>query len=215
MTQKGKITGVETSTHQYSAGIVVLATGAWTQLLGNTANLKIPAEWVHGEALITEPIPPSISNAMSSASFFEEASRPKQTVVALALKQRPEGNLMLGEAITRKAQPKRDVAAASIARVAQEAWRRLSPIKNTAVVRSWGIPVAHTADHRPLLGPMYEIENLWVAAALKSTIVLTPIVGEVMAQMITGQKIDPRFAEFSPSRKLQDPDTCSCQQVQV
>ena len=86
--------------------------------------------------------------------------------------------------------------------MADEARRRLPRLKQTTILRSWGIPVAHTTDQRPLLGPVESIENLFVAAAQKSTIVLTPIVGEVIAKMITGQAIDPRFADFSPSREI-------------
>ena len=73
-TQNGKVTGVDTPPDHLSAKYVVLATGAWTHPLGLTAGVDIPASWVHGEAIITEPIPPSMANAMSSASFFEEAA---------------------------------------------------------------------------------------------------------------------------------------------
>lgn len=200
--QNGKITGVETHTGQLSAGKAVLATGAWTRPLGLTAGLEIPAEWVHGEAIITEALPPSIGNTMSSASFFEETASVGGTVVAFAMKQRAEGNIMLGEATTATARLDREVAEFSITAVANESQRRLPRLADTTILRSWGIPVAHTTDHRPLLGAIHEIENLYVAAALKSTIVLTPLVGETIAKMITAQEVDPRLAEFSPSRKL-------------
>jgi glycine/D-amino acid oxidase-like deaminating enzyme len=193
---------VETRSGPLFAGKVVLATGAWTRSLGLTAGLEIPAEWVHGEAIITEPIPPAIRNTMSSASFFEETVAVEGTVVAFAMRQRAEGNVMLGEATTATPRLDREVAEFSIKSVAAEGHRRLPHLAETTILRSWGIPVAHTTDHRPLLGAIDGIENLYVAAALKSTVVLTPIVGEIIAKMITGQEVDPRLAEFSPSRKL-------------
>nr|MBC8509977.1 FAD-binding oxidoreductase [Chloroflexota bacterium] len=147
-------------------------------------------------------LPPSISNAMSSASFFEEADSPDKTVVAFAMKQRPDGNVMLGEAITTTARLDRDVAGASVAAIAAEGCRWLPRIKGATIIRSWGIPVAHTADNCPLLGPVEEVEGLYVAAGLKSTIVLTPIVGEIMADMIVGNAVDPRLEVFSPSRHI-------------
>lgn len=201
-TQNGKVTGVNTPSEHLQAKHLVLATGAWTYRLGLTAPVNIPASWVRGEAIITEPIPPSIANAMSSASFFEEAGSLNGTIVALALKQRPEGNVMLGEAITPATNIARHVAESSISGIAQEGQLRLAPLRDASIIRSWGIPVAHTADNCPLLGPVKGVENLFVAAALKSTIVLTPIVGEIIAKMITGQKVDPRFAEFSPLRTI-------------
>jgi sarcosine oxidase, subunit beta len=200
--QNGKVTGVETPTGHLSARSIVLATGAWTHPLGLTAGVEIPAEWVHGEAIITAALPPSIANTMSSASFFEETSSADDTIVAFAMKQRAEGNVMLGEATTATPRLDRDVAEFSVKAVAAEAHRRLPRLKQTTILRSWGIPVAHTADNRPLLGSVEGVENLYVAAGLKSTIVLTPIVGEIMAKMITGQDVDPRFTAFSPSRAI-------------
>jgi sarcosine oxidase subunit beta len=205
ITQHGKVIGVKTQNGILTAGCVVLATGAWTHSLGKTADLELAAEWVHGEAIITEPLPPSVSNALSSASFFEETAKAAGTIVAFAMKQRTEGNLMLGEATTITPRLDREVAEYSVKVVAAEARRRLPRLKQTAILRSWGIPIAHTADHKPLLGFVDEIEHLLVAAGLKSTIVLTPIVGEVVAKMITGQETDPRFAEFSLSRKINRP----------
>ncbi|MCJ7701671.1 MAG: FAD-binding oxidoreductase [Anaerolineales bacterium] len=199
-TQNGRVKGIDTSSGHLSAGCVVLATGAWTHHLGLTAGVDIPASWVHGEAIITEQLPPSIANAMSSASFFEEAASPDETIVAFAMKQRIEGNIMLGEAITSTNQFNRDVAGSSIVGIAAEGQRRLPRLEQTTIIRSWGIPVAYTADNRPLLGPVDEVENLYIAAGLKSTIVLTPIVGEIMADMITGRAVNPRMKMFSPSR---------------
>jgi glycine/D-amino acid oxidase-like deaminating enzyme len=200
--QKGRVTGVDTSSEHLAAGNVVLATGAWTRPLGRGVGVDIPALWVHGEAIITEPLPPTVSNAMSSASFFEEFDNSEGTVVPLALNQRAEGNMMLGEAITNTAHLERYVGSSSVAAIAQEGGRRLPKLKQVAILRSWGIPVAHTADNSPLLGPVDEMENLYAAAALKSTIVLTPVVGEIMRDMITGQAFDPRLKAFSPSRQI-------------
>ena len=64
----------------------------------------------------------------------------------------------------------------------------------------WAIPVAFVADNRPLLGPVDGAEGLAVATGLKSTIVLTPFVGEFMAAMMTGKETDPQLVEFSPLR---------------
>lgn len=200
--QNGKVTGVDTPAGRFSSGRVVLAIGAWTRSLGLTAGVDIPALWIHGEAIITEVLPPSISNAMSSASFFEEADSPDNTVVAFAMKQRIEGNVMLGEAITTTNRLERSVAEPSVSAIAAEGHRRMPKLSQVSIIRSWGIPVSHTADNCPLLGPVLEVEGFYVAAGLKSTIVLTPIVGEVMADMIVGNAVDPRLEAFSPSRHM-------------
>ncbi|HRE26756.1 MAG TPA: hypothetical protein PK954_08995, partial [Anaerolineales bacterium] len=60
-------------------------------------------------------------------------------------------------------------------------------------MRTWAIPVAFTADHRPLLGPVDGVDGLVAATALKSTIILTPVVGELVAELITTSHWDPRL----------------------
>ena len=75
-------------------------------------------------------------------------------------------------------------------------------LRRAAVIRSWAIPVAFVPDSRPLLGPVDGVAGLLVATALKSTIILTPLVGELVAGMVTGATQDPRLAEFSPTRTL-------------
>lgn len=201
-THKERVTGINTQAGHYSAGCVVLANGAWIRHLGKTAGVEIPALWVHGEAIITEALPAFISNTMSTASFFEDSGSPDRTIVAFCMRQLSEGNVMLGEAITTTDRLDREVAGSSVAAIASEGLRRFPGLKQVSIVRSWGIPVAYTADNCPLLGPVEEVANLYVAAGLKSTIVLTPFVGEIIADMITGREFDPRLKAFSPSRHI-------------
>ena len=54
----------------------------------------------------------------------------------------------------------------------------------------------------PLLGAVDEVAGLVVATGLKSTIVLTPLAGALMADLVSGVSVDPRLAEFSPSRAM-------------
>ncbi len=60
--------------------------------------------------------------------------------------------------------------------------------------------VLHEIANRPLLGPVDEVAGLLVATGLKSTIILTPFTGVLLADMVTGREVDPRLVEFSPSR---------------
>ena len=198
----GHVIGVNTPRGSVPAQWVILATGAWARELGQTAGVELPVEWVHGEALITEPLPPAARNAMTTAAFFEATEGAGEQSVGFCLRQRPRGNLMLGEAARVTRQLSRASTATALPAVATEARRWLPVLRHAAVIRGWAIPVAFTADRRPLLGPVEGVAGLLVATALKSTIILTPLVGELMAGMVTGATPDPRLAEFSPSRIL-------------
>jgi sarcosine oxidase subunit beta len=200
--QGGRVTGVGARAGPFPAGCVVLATGAWAWPLARTAGVHLPLHWVHGEALITEPLPPLTRHAISSAAFFEATEESAQQVVAFCLRQRPEGNVMIGEAALVTRALGRRVTSTALPAIAREARRRFPTLRQTAIVRGWAIPVAFVPDNRPLLGPLDEVAGLFVATGLKSTIILTPVIGALVADMVAGRQTDSRLAEFSPSRAV-------------
>jgi len=202
-THGGRVTGVVTTRGPVPAGAVVLAAGAWSAGLARTAGVALPMRWVHGEAAITEPLPPTVANAMTTTAFFEATEGADTQTVGFCLRQRPHGNVMFGEAAQVTTRLSRSATPTALPAVAAEAGRWLPALRRAAVIRSWAIPVAFTADSRPLLGPVDGVSGLFVATALKSTIILTPLVGELVAGMVTGAIKDPRLAEFSPNRIMQ------------
>jgi glycine/D-amino acid oxidase-like deaminating enzyme len=200
--QGGRVTGVDTCYGHVPAGWVVLASGAWAQHLARTAGVDLPLRWVHGEALVTEPLAPLTRHAISSAAFFEETEESTDQVVAFCLRQCPEGNVMIGEAAFLTKALGRRLTANALPAIACEARRRFPSLRQAAVIRGWAIPVAFVHDNRPLLGPVDKVAGLLVATGLKSTIILTPLVGALLADMVAGCELDPRLGEFSPSRAM-------------
>jgi len=197
-----RVVSVATPRGKVPAGWVILAAGAWAHELGRTAGLELPLLWVHGEAAITEPLGPVTSNAMTTAAFFEATETSAGQTVGFCLRQRPQGNVMIGEAARVTRELTRQATATGLPAAAAEARRWLPALRHATVIRAWAIPVAFTADNRPLLGAVEGVAGLLVATGLKSTIILTPLVGELIAGMVTGAPQDPRLAEFSPLRRM-------------
>ena len=204
----GRVTGVEVRGPQGSdagriaADWVILANGAWAQRLARTVGVELPLLWVHGEALITESLPPLTRNAISSAAFFEDTEDSEEQAVGYCMRQRPEGQVMIGEAALVTKALERHVTATALPAIALEAQKRYPGLQQAAIIRGWAIPVAFLADNRALLGPVDEVPGLLVATGQKSTIIWTPPVGALLADMVTGRDLDPRLAEFSPTREL-------------
>jgi sarcosine oxidase subunit beta len=199
----GRIAGVDTPRGRIAAGWVVLAAGAWARRLARTAGVDLPLCWIHGEALITEPLPPLTRQAISSAAFFEDTEESAEQVVGFCLRQRPEGQVMIGEAACVTGALCRDVTPGALPAIAREAGRRFPALCQVAIMRSWAVPVAFVADNRPLFGPVEGLPGLLVATGLKSTIVLTPLFGALIADMVAGRELDSRLAEFSPTRVIE------------
>ncbi len=192
----GASSGVDTSRGHVPAGWVALAAGAWARRLGRTAGVDLPLRWVHGEAIITEPLPPLANHAISSAAFFEETEDSEGQTVGFCMRQRPEGNVMIGEATCVTEALGRWVTATSLPAISREALRRFPALRPVRALRGWAIPVAFVPDNRPLLGAVDEVDGLLVATGFKSTIILTPLVGTLVATMVEGGEMDPRLTEF-------------------
>jgi len=198
--QSGRVMGVSTPRGRVSARWVILAAGAWAHELGRLAGVDLPMGWIQGEAAITEPLGPVTDNALATAAFFEATAGADEQTVGFCLRQRPQGQIMIGEAATLTRALSRRATASALPAVAREACRWLPGLRRAHVIRSWAIPVAFTDDNRPLLGPVAGIDGLIAATALKSTIIWTPVVGELVAGLIVDSAWDPRLTEFSPTR---------------
>jgi sarcosine oxidase subunit beta len=202
----GRVVGVQVRGLQGSdagrieADWVILANGAWAQRLARTVGVELPLLWVHGEALITEALPLVTRNAISSAAFFEDTEESEEQAVGFCMRQRPEGQVMIGEAALVTKALERHVTATALPAIALEAQKRYPGLQQAAIIRGWAIPVAFLADNRPLFGPVDEVPGLLVATGQKSTIIWTPLVGALLADMVAGKELDPRLAEFSPTR---------------
>ena len=199
--QGTRVIGVSTPGARVSARWVILAAGAWAHELGRLAGVDLPMGWIHGEAAITESLAPVASNALATAAFFEATAGADEQTVGFCLRQRPQGHVMIGEAATLTRALSRRTSASALPAIAREAGRWIPGLQRAHVIRSWAIPVAFTADNRPLLGPVDGIDGLVAATALKSTIIWTPVVGELVAGLIADSRWDARLDEFSPTRR--------------
>ena len=203
-TQSGHLTGVKTTQGKISTGHIVLTTGAWTRMLGQ----KIGKNWaiyhVHGQSLVTEPIDYTFHNHFSSAAFFEdiyeETSAGESAVLAIA--QAWHGNMLLGEA-SFPSEALANYATPGAPRAISTQFERFFPkFKNLRVLRGWAAPVAYTPDSLPYLGAVADFPELILATAFRSTVIVTPLTGQTITQLITTGKTDLNISHFSPDRKV-------------
>lgn len=197
----GRITGVTTPSGVISTGCVVLTTGAWTRALGETLERTWHASYIHGQAIITAASEQRLHNHLSSAAFFEEMATDSAAETAVfAVAQTAHGHFLLGEACSDTPRPASHCTAGAAPAVAQVALRFLPGIARLTVLRGWAVPVAYTDDGLPLFGLVGGLGGLILATAFKSTVIITPLVGEAVARLITTGKAPFDIAAFSPDR---------------
>lgn len=201
-----RITGVTTNRGEFSAGVVVLATGAWTPQLGHRLGRRWSVPHVHGQAIVTEPTERLLNNHIASAAFFEdihEAASPTPGAV-LAISQATHGHFLLGEAGVVTDDLGSAATPAGQAAIAAMVGRYFPALPRLRVLRGWAAPVAFTTDGLPYFGPVGGIDGLIMATAFKSTVIVTPLVGETMAQLVVDGRTDFDLTPFSPNREVID-----------
>lgn len=201
----GRLTGVTTDRGPFSAGTVILTTGAWTPQLGQLLGRRWQVPHVHGQAIVTEPTERLLRNHIASAAFFEEMHDTGDGAGAvLAISQATHGHFLLGEAGVVTGDLGATATAAGQAAIAALVGRYFPALRRLRVLRGWAAPVAFTADGLPFFGPVNGIDGLILATAFKSTVIVTPLVGETVAQLVVGGRTGLDLSPFSPDRKLAD-----------
>jgi sarcosine oxidase subunit beta len=203
--RNGRLRGVSTRAGQFSSDTVILTSGAWTPGLGRLLgrNWRIPH--VHGQALVTERSDLRLRNHLSSAAFFESMhDEPVGGLVAavLAVSQTADGYFLLGEAGAITDDLGTYSTPAGQAAIAREVMRFLPSIARLRVLRGWAAPVAFTADGLPFLGPVAGLPGLILATAFKSTVVVAPLIGGTVTQLVCEGRTDIDLAPFSPDREI-------------
>jgi glycine/D-amino acid oxidase-like deaminating enzyme len=199
------VQGVVTPQGRLQSKITILATGAWGAVLGQKLGLQIPVKHVHGQAAVTGYVGNVLTNYISSAAFFESVhhrddlanSNPK---AVLAIAPTVHGNLLLGEAGEEVAHFDYSVCPDSVLAISELTLRFLPRLRSAQILRSWGVPVAFTTDDKPFVGPVEGLEGLLLALAFKSTVVITPLIGQTIAQLVTEGYSDLDISPFLLSR---------------
>lgn len=185
-----RISGLETANGKIAAGTVVIAAGAWTGGI-SPADKALPnlgIEPVRGQMVCFGASPRLTRHVIYSARGY--------------LVPRMDGRLLAGSTTEDAGFDKR-VTATGIESIISHA-REIAPaISQLSMLDYWAGLRPKAADGLPVLGPYAEIDGLFYATGhYRNGILLAPITGELIADAITTQKVDPLIKPFTPDRFL-------------
>lgn len=201
----GRLIGLRAGDERFSAGVVILTTGAWTPALGRLLEREWAIPHVHGQAVVTERSDLRLNNHLASAAFFEamhEDVGNGAPGAALAAAQTADGHFLLGEAGVITDDLGAQATRRGQAAIAREVMRFLPALASLRVLRGWAAPVAFTTDGLPFLGPVGDLPGLILATAFKSTVIVAPLIGDVVAQLVCAGRADLELSPFSPDREI-------------
>jgi glycine oxidase len=185
--QDGRAAGVLTSRGSIAADVVILACGAWTNLIGGVSTEDLPPiKPAKGQIAACEP--PSgvaLPNALIWAQDIYLVPRGPRLFIGATVE-----DASFDTSITREA---RD-------RLLARATRVIPAIAGWRVAEMWAGLRPRTPDDAPVLGPS-GIEGLYVAGGqFRNGILFAPALADAMINLVLGRPADEETLAFDPRR---------------
>jgi glycine oxidase len=178
-----RIRGVQTSRGVIKSQTVVLAAGAWSSFLLQSAPIITP---VRGQMVCLESKPQLTRHVIFSPRGY--------------LVPRQDGRLLAGSTSENAGFAKR-VTAAGIVSILRHALEISPAAANLPIVDTWAGLRPRAADGLPVLGPCGEIDGLIYATGhYRNGILLAPLTADLISEAIVAGKTSPLLAPFSPDR---------------
>lgn len=181
-----KVTGVRTPEGVVLGETVVLCAGPWSGELGACLGRPIPVGPAKGQ-LIASELP---SLPLRHIVYTKEGY----------LVPRLRGELITGSTVEFVGFDKR-VTFAGLKKLVELALDLLPGLKEQLVARAWAGLRPYTPDALPIIGPLPELKGVFVATGhFRNGILLGPITGRLIRELILGEALSLPLETFSPTR---------------
>lgn len=191
--ENNRVKGVETSDGIYESEKVLIAAGYGSREIANTVGVELPLENVPHHALVTEK--------------FKETFKPLliDWTYSAYIVQVHAGNFLMGMDVEEEPDKPLYQRVDFIPKMAGAAIRLFPWMKNVNVLRYWSGYYVMSPDRHPIIGPIDEVEGLYVAAGFSGHgFMMAPITGEVMAEWIVDGRTRHKVAENLTLRRIKE-----------
>ena len=174
--EKGKVTGVNTTSGLISTPCVVNAAGGYTQDLAKLAGVDLPLYAERHNILVTEPVAPILSTMVMSFSrnFY--------------CQQTPHGSFIMGRSCKDQPQDLRVTADSGFPEAMAETITAVMPrLKNLRMLRQWAGTYNMSPDKHPVYDKAPGVDGLYIAAGFSGHgFMLGPATGQSIAEIVLG-----------------------------
>ncbi len=177
-TEGSKIVGVITDKGEISTRKVVNAAGGYSAQIGKMVGVDLPVFSERHQILVTEPVEPTQGPMVMSFSLN------------IYCQQTPHGSFVMGRGDSNEPRDLRITSSWQfLDEMAKTVTDLLPPIGELRVIRQWSGLYNLTPDKQPILGPIKEIEGLYLAIGFSGHgFMLGPITGLLLAEQILGEE---------------------------
>jgi glycine oxidase len=180
---------IETNRGTFAADVVIIASGAWSSLLLEQTGLSLSMYPVKGECLFVK----TETSILQTTVFAKNGCYivPKR------------GNRLLIGATSTPHTFDRKVSVQGMMSLLDRACRLLPELEKAEWERAWSGIRPQTGDGLPYIGEHPHYPRVWVATGhYRNGILLSPITGVLLADLVEGKETDVDLAPFSLTRHL-------------
>ncbi len=207
-----RVVGVDTTAGPISAGTVVLAAGVWSGALASWLGVRLPMFPVKGQMLALRPDGPGTGPWTARLTPVYGSG--------CYLVPKRDGRVVVGATAEPEAGFDRRVTVGAVARLGQAAAALIPDLERAPLVATWSGLRPGTPDRLPHLGPLPGWEGVVAATGhFRNGVLLTPVTGQVVADLCTGRTPAVDLQAFDPGRfafgtaHCADPEVAPCRQA--
>jgi glycine oxidase len=180
-----RVTGVRLQDRDIPAETTVLATGAWTRLLGETFGVTLPTKPVKGQLIAFADAPLRPAAVIAGHGGYARPRPDGTTLVAATEEDVGFDRRVTGDGVAWLLELTRTICPILLQGEVAETWSGLRP-------------GSETGD--PLIGPVPGIEGLWVSAGhFRTGAKEAPATAALVAEALTTGETPPLLRAFGPA----------------
>lgn len=173
--EKGKIAAVITDRGEIATEVVINATGPYAKYISAMIGHDLPVEPERHQLTVTEPLEPFLKPMVMN--FFHKSY----------CQQVANGSLLLGYGNPQE--PKGlnyECSWQFLMEMADKFTEQFPIMKNVNIIRQWAGHYGISPDGQPILGKVPELEGYYLALGCGKGFMLSPMIGELVAQCVAG-----------------------------
>ena len=184
---RNRVTGVRLHDRELHAGVTVLATGAWTRLLGDGLGANLPTKPVKGQLIAYADAPVRPRYVISGHGGYVRPRADGTTLVAATEEDVGFDRRVTGDGVAWLLDLTRTICPVLLHGEIAQTWTGLRP-------------GTETGD--PLIGPVPGLEGLWVSAGhFRTGAKEAPATAELVAEAIATGETPSLLRPFAPARQ--------------
>jgi glycine oxidase len=186
ITERGRVVGARTANGDLLADLTIIAAGAWSPSLLTELDLTLPIVPIKGQSFDVTLDDPLIEKTVFTQGCY--------------IVPKMDGSLLIG-ATQEEAGFDKATADSATAALYQTAVKLIPELRHAHLRSTWAGLRPGTPDGLPYLGTAADIPGLILAAGhFRNGILLAPITGKIISQLVMNESLSVDIKPFSPDR---------------